>query len=83
MPSGYCSTLCKKYRPKDVTGHDKYAQGQKRCSECMEYLDFEGKFCPCCGTVLRTKPRNPRLKRRMERIIQERQTGIAKPMEMN
>ena len=77
MTTGSCKGECDRYRPKDVTGHDKYAQGQKRCTECMMFMDYSGKHCPCCGTVLRTKPRNPRLKRRMEQIMLQKKSEVA------
>jgi len=30
----------------------------KRCAECEVYLKYEGRFCPCCGAKLRSRPKN-------------------------
>jgi hypothetical protein len=36
----------------------RYFEGQKRCQICGIFIKWEGIFCPCCRTKLRTKPRS-------------------------
>jgi len=36
----------------------RYEDGQKRCSSCAIYINWDGQHCPCCGHFLRIKPRN-------------------------
>lgn len=33
--------------------------GWKRCLTCLVWLDWDGKFCPCCRQQLRLKPKAP------------------------
>ena len=35
-----------------------YETGYKRCTGCDIFIKFDGKNCPCCGCMLRGKPRN-------------------------
>ena len=61
-----CNGSCKKYKAKsDSTKGGRYEQGQKRCHECEIFIKWEGLWCPCCGNLLRTKPRGTKLKRRL------------------
>jgi uncharacterized paraquat-inducible protein A len=49
----------------------KYQEGQKRCTFCGIFMDFEGSRCPCCRITLRTKARNKLSKiKRLENIYQ-------------
>jgi len=41
-----------------------YALGVKYCSKCEVYLFNNGKFCPCCGGQLRTRPLTKKGKRK-------------------
>lgn len=34
-----------------------YDKGWKYCSRCERVFDTTERFCPCCATLLRTKPR--------------------------
>ncbi len=55
----YCRLLCKKYKAyKTGDTLSYYSQGYKLCKECALFLDWMGTRCPCCNTVLRTKPHN-------------------------
>jgi len=61
-----CNELCKKYKIKGNSYEGgRYEQGQKRCPQCEIFIEWEGLWCPCCGRLLRTKPRSTRLKRRL------------------
>ncbi len=56
-----CKGICSKYKAKSSgTGNKlgKYANGQFRCQQCEIFIKWEGRYCPCCGVRLRTKPRN-------------------------
>ena len=36
----------------------RYNSGQKRCSVCSVYIKWRGVKCPCCNTILHTRPRH-------------------------
>lgn len=38
----------------------RYERGQKRCTYCAVFLSTDGIRCPCCSTILRTRPRRGR-----------------------
>ncbi len=58
----HCKEICIKYSVKKLAAKEigRYESGQKRCTSCETYINWEGKHCPCCGHFLRTKPRNTR-----------------------
>ncbi len=59
----HCNGACKNYKAKSFgNGVSRYDNGQKRCHECEIFLDWEGLWCPCCGHLLRSKPRAKRAK---------------------
>ena len=62
----HCNGSCKKYKAIS-NGQDggRYEQGQKRCPQCELFIRWEGLWCPCCGRLLRTKPRARKLKQRL------------------
>ncbi|MBL7017924.1 MAG: hypothetical protein ISR81_03300 [Nitrosopumilus sp.] len=62
----HCSGSCKKYMAKgnSIEG-GRYEQGQKRCPQCEVFISWEGLWCPCCGRLLRTKPRAKKLKQKL------------------
>ena len=70
----HCNESCKKYKA-EANSHEggRYEQGQKRCPECEIFMKWEGLWCPCCGRLLRTKPRSTRLKRR--KMLMKRERG--------
>jgi hypothetical protein len=35
----------------------RYATGHKRCQICDLFIQWDGVFCPCCGSRLRIGPR--------------------------
>ena len=62
----YCNGHCQKYKASVNTREGgRYEQGQKRCHQCEIYMEWSGLWCPCCGYLLRTKPRDSKLKRRL------------------
>ncbi len=56
----HCREICIKYGAKKLSPKEagRYESGQKRCTSCEVYINWDGKHCPCCGHFLRTKPRN-------------------------
>ena len=69
----YCNEYCKKLRA-TINSHEggRYEQGQKRCSQCEIFIEWKGLHCPCCGRLLRTKPRATKLTRRLSLMRQAR-----------
>ncbi|MDH3764488.1 MAG: hypothetical protein OER82_01590 [Nitrosopumilus sp.] len=60
-----CKGICIRYKAKKPTGFSRYFSGQKRCSRCEIFINWDGKHCPCCDYVLRTKPRGTETRRRL------------------
>ena len=57
---------CTKYTAKgNSLEGGRYEQGQKRCPECEVFIEWEGLWCPCCGRMLRSKPRAKKLKQKL------------------
>ena len=56
----HCREVCSKYSVKrpHLKKIGRYEDGQKRCSSCAIYINWDGQHCPCCGHFLRIKPRN-------------------------
>ena len=56
----HCREVCSKYSVKRPLLKEigRYEDGQKRCSSCAIYINWKEPNCPCCGHILRTKPRN-------------------------
>ncbi len=44
------------------------ASGQKRCSKCDIFIEWEGAFCPCCKLLLRKTPRSKKYQEILTRI---------------
>jgi len=61
----HCNSICKKYVAKSNLEGGRYEQGQKRCPECEVFISWKGLWCPCCGRLLRTKPRARKLKNKL------------------
>ena len=59
-----CKGICIRLRAVGKsTSKGRYIEGQKRCQRCDIYINWNvSVFCPCCGTRLRYKPRNGKLK---------------------
>lgn len=68
-----CNGKCKEYKAKRswkkkngrLVNFGYYALGYKKCSHCGLFLDFEGRFCPCCHVQLKTRPSDRLLKQRL------------------
>lgn len=49
-----CRGICR--REEVPYGHSNYVLS-KRCIGCSQWFSPVRKFCPCCGNILRDKPR--------------------------
>ena len=59
-----CKGICRKYKTQiNTLEGGRYEQGQKRCHECELFIEWKGLWCPCCGRLLRTKPRAKKVKK--------------------
>ena len=53
-----CKGVCHKYKAKCGLRKYRYASGQKRCNVCEIFVQWDGHSCPCCGMLLRTRPKS-------------------------
>ncbi|WP_316504828.1 hypothetical protein [Nitrosopumilus sp.] len=60
-----CKGICTRYRAIKPHKEGRYVSGQKRCSKCSIFLNWDGKYCPCCGYPLRTKPKGTNTRKRL------------------
>ncbi len=53
-----CRDIGYRYKADKTFGvNNRYEHGQKRCSTCDIFMDWDGTYCPCCNNMLRTKPK--------------------------
>ncbi len=74
-----CKGICIRFKAiGESISKGRYIKGQKRCQRCDIYINWNiSVFCPCCGTRLRYKPRNGKLKLKFNDAKNNRdQTGI-------
>jgi len=57
-----CKGVCHKYRAKCGLRKYRYASGQKRCNICEIFVQLNDHSCPCCGMLLRTRPKSGKAK---------------------
>ena len=67
-----CNGICKKYKAKKQSHESYYELGFKRCSTCEIFVKWDGSSCPCCGIILRTKPKGTQGRHRMIIAYQKR-----------
>ncbi|WP_316505610.1 hypothetical protein [Nitrosopumilus sp.] len=66
-----CKGICIRYKSGRPFGiNSRYENGQKRCSICEIFINWDGKYCPCCGYVLRTKPKGTQTRHRLMELQQ-------------
>ena len=46
-----------------------YESGHNRFSIYKIFLEWEGRYCPCCGYMLRTKQKEGKSQQKMPRIV--------------
>jgi rRNA maturation endonuclease Nob1 len=57
-----CKGICIRHK-----ASGRYAAGHKRCQVCELFIQWEGLFCPCCGSRLRIGPRNIKFKTKLRK----------------
>lgn len=60
-----CRGICGNYKAKKPFMISRYGSGQKRCSPCEIFINWDGTNCPCCGVSLRTGPRSSQNRQRL------------------
>ena len=67
-----CRGICMRYKAVKRLHNSRYQSGHKRCSTCGIFINWEGTNCPCCGTLLRTKPRGTQGRQKMVAVLQKK-----------
>lgn len=67
-----CRGICGKYKAKKPFMTSRYASGQKRCSPCDIFINWDGNHCPCCNILLRTKPKGTEDRHRLLLVRQNK-----------
>jgi hypothetical protein len=57
-----CKGICTRHK-----ASGRYATGNKRCQICELFIQWDGLFCPCCGSRLRIGPRNIKFKAKLRK----------------
>ena len=72
-----CNQICSQYAVKKLAAKygGLYEAGHKRCSECEVYLIWDEVHCPCCGCVLRAKPRNAKARSKLVDMIRAKNSS--------
>ena len=66
-----CKGICYRYKAsKPFEIKSRYESGQKRCSTCEIFVIWNGKHCPCCGFVLRIKPKGTQTRNKLMALQQ-------------
>jgi hypothetical protein len=60
-----CNDKCDRFKAKKPFGIGRYESGQSRCTICAIYINYAGRFCPCCMAKLRKKPRTLKYKEQL------------------
>lgn len=60
-----CNGKCGAFKATKPYGMGRYESGQSRCTECELYINYEGRFCPCCQGRLRKSPRSLKYKEQL------------------
>ncbi|MGI9566658.1 MAG: hypothetical protein ACR2LL_06555 [Nitrosopumilus sp.] len=63
-----CKGICQRHKEKKPHKKSRYDAGQKRCTICMEYLQWNGLFCPCCNMRLRGTSRHTKYQENISEV---------------
>ena len=66
-----CKGTCVRHKAIKESIRGFYVNGQKRCQACEIFIEWEGVWCPCCGSKLRIGPRNMKYKIKMRAMKRE------------
>lgn len=61
-----CKGVCTSFRVSKDKELGYYALGKKFCTTCDVWLGIHNKYCICCGSQFRTRPRDRRYKARLD-----------------
>ena len=54
-----CNDLCQKYRTTRVgPARQRYFGNVKWCNHCQVRMEWDGRYCPCCGIKLSGRAKN-------------------------
>jgi hypothetical protein len=62
-----CKNICIEYKAKKSYHATYYENGVRRCTECEVFIRWNKIRCPCCGTCLRIRTHDAKLRRRLLR----------------
>ena len=63
-----CQGICHRYKiTKGKQDESWYKKGDKRCTTCAIYIKWEGLWCPCCGYMLRNKPKGNQYRKNIKK----------------
>ena len=61
-----CKGICEQYKiTKGNNANSWYKKGGSRCTVCSTFMKWEGHHCPCCGYMLRTRPKGSQYRQAM------------------
>ncbi|MGB7638218.1 MAG: hypothetical protein WBL88_11680 [Nitrososphaeraceae archaeon] len=60
-----CKGICIRHKAAKPSSSSRYGSGQRRCQICEIFMRWNRLWCPCCGYMLRTKPRNQEFKAKL------------------
>lgn len=63
-----CNEICEKYRTGKTKNGTRYGNDKKRCTRCNIFIEYKGKYCPCCRHKLRTRPQAKFYKEKWRKI---------------
>ena len=64
-----CKGICVEYKMSHKPGKGGvYSHGGKRCRSCDIFIKFDGRYCPCCGSLLQQFPRHPTVRREFKGV---------------
>jgi len=67
-----CRDLCLKYKcPITFPPVRRYLAGQKRCTACDIFIEYDGSYCPCCGKRLRLKPKRKKHREFLQTFLEK------------
>jgi len=72
-----CKGVCQHHKPNWASQTLRYANGQKRCNVCEIFVNWDGRFCPCCGMCLRTRPKISRYRQRCIIQVKNNTRGLS------
>lgn len=70
-----CKGICLRYKAEKIHASSYYETGNKRCSRCEIFMEWEGNYCPCCGIMLRTRPKSTNDRYQLLLVRQSKRLG--------